>query len=341
MARKLFGQSAETDAESTDNETNESNDTQETTTMSTATEEAPVTEATESADNTAAEATESEAVESSAETDLTEFEAAVAAAIEARDEATGKLPEAVTAPVTKAYQALSVGGKSKAKAHLLAIMTEGVETNDSPKAMAANELRRALVPAKTSGTPKPKAEPTPVDPNEGVALQLAPLRVAFNYLSTNLPEGAEAEGVKAKTGELFDSSNAEIQGYLNWLDREAPAEGEEDTPEPEVSVVTKKAARLIRTKVKVATSGTGKTYSGPKRSIATHIEQVFASFPSGHFMTINEIAKAESAEYGEDRPSSGAVSARLFPTDGDPQGNVKVGGVTSGVRDNKRGAIKD
>jgi len=46
---------------------------------------------------------------------------------------------------------------------------------------------------------------------------------------------------------------------------------------------------------------------------------VFADLPVGSFLTVTEISKADSDEYGDDHPTTGAVSARLFPKSGKPQ----------------------
>lgn len=53
----------------------------------------------------------------------------------------------------------------------------------------------------------------------------------------------------------------------------------------------------------------------PRRNVVAHLEQVFAPLASGTFLTIAQIVKTRSDEYGDDRPSPGAISARLFPVD--------------------------
>lgn len=344
MARRIGSDSTVSDtSESTDsvdlNDQSQEDSNMSTETVAEATEESttPVVEAaaettTESTDS----APEAAAPEAKPEVDLSEFEAAVQAAIDSRDPSTGTVPEAQADAVKTAYQALSVGGKSKSKTHLLNVMTAGVEGGDLSTAMAASQLQKVLVP-KASGSSKPKEEKAPADPNEAVATQLAILRTAFVYLQDNLPEGAELEAVKAKTAELGTTAGEQLAGYLEWLGRDEPAEGTEDAAEPDVSTVTKKAAKLVLTKVRVATSGGGgSSYSGPRRSVSTHITQVFEGKASGDFMSIAEIANASSEEYGSDKVSSGAVTARLFPTEGE----CSLTDVKPGTQDGKRGAIK-
>lgn len=354
MARKLAG-TIQPDTDT--NEANEANTTEENTTMTETVTEAPApesneapVEATESTDNAEAQAPATEgdqsAADAAAEAKAKEeadaaawstFEQSVSAAVEGRDPSTGTVPDSLASPVTETYRALNVGGKSKAKAHLLSIMQAGVEGGDLSTAMAASQLSKVLTPAKA--TSKPKEEKAPSDPNEAVANQLAVLKAAFVYIQSNLPEGADADTVRTKTNELTEAATAQMPGYIDWLTREPVAEGATDTPEPEVSNITKKAVKLAVTKVRVSTStGSGvSSGDGVRRSVSTHISQVFADKPSGHFMSIAEIANAESTEYAGVKISSGAITARLFPTDG----TCTLTDVTPAVVDGKRGATKN
>lgn len=68
-----------------------------------------------------------------------------------------------------------------------------------------------------------------------------------------------------------------------------------------------------------------------RRDIAAHIGSAFFSQPSGAFLTVNEIRNHRSEEYGDEFPSAGAISARLFPA----TGRCTVSGVEPGV--NERG----
>ncbi|WP_328347202.1 DUF262 domain-containing protein [Micromonospora sp. NBC_00421] len=53
-----------------------------------------------------------------------------------------------------------------------------------------------------------------------------------------------------------------------------------------------------------------------RRDIAAHIISAFSSQAPHAFLTINEIRNHRSAEYGDEFPSAGAISARLFPATG-------------------------
>lgn len=360
MARKLAGQVADSDTDQTStdntNEANQANDTQENPTMTTTDEapvqtdenpptdgaEVPVTPTDEAPASDGASAADEAKAKSAAEAAANEelyntFESVVQAAIDGKDPSTGTVPEALATPVTEAYRALNVGGKSKAKAHLLSVMQAGVEGSDLSTAMAASQLSKVLTPAKSSA--KPKEEKAPADPTEAVATQLAVLKTAFVYIQSNLPEGVDGDTVRAKTNELVEAAGSQMGTYIDWLNREPVAEGETDTPEPEgISSVTKKAVKLALTKVRVSTStSSGASGDGVRRSVSTHISQVFSDKPSGAFMSIAEIANAESEEYAGVKISSGAITARLFPTDGE----CTLKDVTPANQDGKRGAIKN
>lgn len=360
MARKLAGQFSDQDTDaqvSTDpansdpNEANEANTTEENETMTTLTPEAEATDSTpveptadptaetsgEATDQAAADAAAVKAKEAAeAEAAYATFEQAVKAGIDGRDPSTGTVPEALTTPVTESYRALNVGGKSKAKAHLLAIMQTGVESSDLSTAMAASQLSKVLTPAKAAA--KPKEEKAPADPTEAVATQLAVLKTAFVYIQSNLPEGVDSEAVKAKTNELVEASGTQMQSYIDWLNREPVEDGATDTPEPEgINAVTKKAVKLALTKVRVSTStSSGASGDGVRRSVSKHISQVFADKASGDFMTIAEIANADSEEYAGVKISSGAITARLYPSEGECTLKDVVPATVGG----KRGATK-
>lgn len=53
-----------------------------------------------------------------------------------------------------------------------------------------------------------------------------------------------------------------------------------------------------------------------RRDIGAHIVHAFRDLPSGTFLTIQQIRNTPSPEYGNEAPSAGAISARLFPSTG-------------------------
>jgi hypothetical protein len=74
-----------------------------------------------------------------------------------------------------------------------------------------------------------------------------------------------------------------------------------------------------------------------RRDIGQHILHVFADLPSGTFRTISQIRNEPSPEYPDSPPSAGAISARLFPSNG---GETTVPGVVGTTREGLRGALK-
>ncbi|WP_409332795.1 DUF262 domain-containing protein [Trujillonella humicola] len=53
-----------------------------------------------------------------------------------------------------------------------------------------------------------------------------------------------------------------------------------------------------------------------RRDIGAHIASAFEGLPDGAFLTVREIRAHRSDEYGDEFPSAGAISARLFPSSG-------------------------
>ncbi|MEU4477743.1 DUF262 domain-containing protein [Micromonospora sp. NPDC023966] len=68
-----------------------------------------------------------------------------------------------------------------------------------------------------------------------------------------------------------------------------------------------------------------------RRDIGAHIVSAFFGLAPGSFLTINEIRRHRSDEYGDEFPSAGAIHARLFPS----SGRCTVPGVEPGT--NERG----
>ena len=77
---------------------------------------------------------------------------------------------------------------------------------------------------------------------------------------------------------------------------------------------------------------------GTRGDIGAHIRHALAPHPPGTFMTIAEIRKSSSPFYINRFPSSGAISARLFPSDGRV---VNLDGARPAVQDGKKGAVRN
>lgn len=74
-----------------------------------------------------------------------------------------------------------------------------------------------------------------------------------------------------------------------------------------------------------------------RRDVGAHIQHAFGDLRPGDFLTIQQISRTKSPEYGDDAPSPGAISARLFPRDGRPS---SIAGVEPARDGGVRGAKK-
>lgn len=249
--------------------------------------------------------------------DLTEFIAAVDTAIPQADEATGQLPLAAVDPVNVVYRGLEgIKAKNAAKRYLSEHMRDEMTKSNFTIARTYLQLQDSLT---VSGGPKDgktRTEKVPADPTEAFVQKAATLRLAINLVADAVPEGVGADWAdKAKA--LVESSTESATGYIAWLLDESEDKGDE----PETSNVVKAAVKLSLGKsAKVGSTAkaasTGSTYVGERRDIAKHIAEAFEGVDSGTFMTIADIRKFVSAEYGTNLPSAGAISARLFPSSG-------------------------
>lgn len=241
--------------------------------------------------------------------DLTAFEQSVSAAIEQRDGSTGEVPSAAIEDVNKAYRELDgIKPKNAAKNLIENAMKEAVEKLDVQLARGYSMLRNNL----SAGTTR--TEKAPVDPKVAYVNRLAAHRLAMRLISSNAPEGVDFNEADSQSEELATSLAEQVTAYQTWANAEVP-EGEERPEAPEVSPVVRSAFKLASGKA----SGTGRVSgggSGVRRDIGKHIASAFAGVESGATLTVAEIANHRSEEYGDDSPSQGAVSARLFPKTG-------------------------
>lgn len=258
----------------------------------------------------AAEAT----TEKAAEADLTAFQTAVDQAIENRDMATGDIPEADSEAVVKAYRDLD---GLKAKNAAKKVLTEGVKDGmNQLKIDLARGYAKLGEAVQSAGSARTAAEKPPADPTEAFVQHVAALNLAYGLVTSNVPEGV-GDDWEARSDKLTEESREGAAAYLAWFTADSESRGDE----PEASPVVKAAVKLSQGKsARVARSaaGGGSTYSGPRRDIGKHIAEAFADKESGTFMTIAEIKSFKSTEYGDDTPSPGAISARLFPSGGGP-----------------------
>jgi|SRR5688572_18393563 len=168
--------------------------------------------------------------------------------------------------------------------------------------------------------------------NEVVALYLAP------YL---LAKPDDAGDVSTKVNARAEELSKHLAGYATWLHADAETRGDEPEVPDEVRragrIATGKTTRTAGTRKRATASGDGTpraTYNGPRRDVAKHVAEFFGG-EVGKVALMGEIAKFQSAEYGNDRPSSGAVTARIWPTSGNAS---TIPGVEAVMKDGKKAA---
>lgn len=242
-----------------------------------------------------------------------------------------------------AYAELHVRGKAYARGYAEdrmreALLTGGEDADAFTQAIIWNQIGTV----QKEGVEKPKAErraKVEVSPTERAAEKLAVLRMAAEYITSNPDEEVDTEELDEAADAKVEDLYGELETYLDWETREL-AEGEEKGEfEGELSPMVREAARLVLKKGRRASGGgSGRTYTGPRRSPVAHIEHAFSTVESGTFLTIAEIVAIPSPEYGDERPSSGAIAARLFPKNGS---ECVIEGIEAGNNaDGRQGATK-
>lgn len=233
--------------------------------------------------------------------DLGPFQAAVEAAVAAKDESTGEVPADSIEAVNVEYRKL-----------------DGIKPKNAAKGWVEDQIKASIMPPKldavtaraysmvkdnlTAGG-KSTGDKAPADPTAAYVAKVAALRLALSITESQAPEGDDLSG---KIDALVSESESGVSTYGDWLANEAEDKGDA----PEVSPVVRTAFKLAQGKA----SGGGRVSggSGVRRDIGKHISEYFADKESGHFATVAEIANFKSSEYGDDHPSQGAVSARVF-----------------------------
>lgn len=293
--------------------------------VTTPTEEAPV-----STDTTpeAPASTEAKAVEP----DLTAFKSAVATAIEESDSTTGDVPEAQVAEVTAAYRALEgIKAKNLAKQYVNDEMASAMNDGSLPRARAHLQLSEKALVAAAGGA----KEKVPADPTENFVQRVATLQLGYALATSNVPEGVNADWQDRVTALVGESNGAATELFAYHA-----STSEDKGEEPDASAVVRNAVKLAQGKAaKAGVSRGGGTFTGERRDIGAHIENAFEALDEGDFLTIAEIRNTRSEEYGDNPPSAGAISARLFPKSGESS-MVKVGIQPDTNESGKKGARK-
>jgi hypothetical protein len=243
---------------------------------------------------------------------LAAFHAAVESAQSGKDATTGVPTDEGMSGVNAEYRKLNgIKLKNKAKAWLNDEMSRTMKQNDIPSARCYLELTNGL---STAGPKRERAERVPADPTEAFVERAAALYLAGELVGGYVPEGVSEDwGDKAQ--ELTDKARDEAEAYRTWILNEDEDKGDA----PDASAVTVAAVKLSlgrSAKPGKSTPKAASNFDGPRRDIARHISEAFADKAPGTFMKISEIRNFRSSEYGDDLPSAGAISARLFPKKG-------------------------
>jgi hypothetical protein len=250
------------------------------------------------------------------------------------DSATGELPGAELAKIKAAYAELpSTPAKTQARKWLSASMRDALAKERNPsKARAFLAMEEEV---KTTAATRETIARPPQDPTQAHVERVGAMYLASSFVD---PGSDVAEDWISKVQDLARSLAGEVGTYKAflaqhdaWTAADEATRGEEPKA-PEVSGVVLNAAKIARgrgigtgaaRRASTTTSApraTGPGYSGPRRDVKKHIASAFADVPVGTFLKVAEIAGHKSDEYGDDRPSSGAISASLasakFDVDG-------------------------
>lgn len=284
------------------------------------------------------------------------FTEAVTEAVNERDTSTGMIPEQFVGKVKLAYSELPLPKtKTAARGHLDENMKSALGKDlDAAKAKAYMDLGQEV---KTTAATRETVVRPPVDPTQAHVEKVAAFYLAVSMIPVG--EGVDPSWTQ-KVQELSKSLSGDVAAWTEyqkqhdaWLTQvEALKEGEarpEEPQAPEVSQVVVNAAKISRGRGVTATrprkaTGTGTAtstsatpraaYTGVRRDVKKHIASAFADKPIGTFLKIGLIAKHTSAEYGDDHPSSGAVTASLNSA------KFNVAGIVPAEENNIAGARK-
>ena len=157
----------------------------------------------------------------------------------------------------------------------------------------------------------------PADPTGAFVQRTVVLKLANSLLK---PGEGVTDDWADKSNELFNELKSKADEFLDWYTSTAEDKGDE----PEVNPLVKAAVKMSQGKAaKVGSKSGGAAYTGERRDIAAHITEAFADQEVGTFLTVAEIRKFRSTEYGDNPPSAGAISARLFPGGDGSKNTVK------------------
>lgn len=231
--------------------------------------------------------------------DLTAFEAAVAEVLPnvANDDVD-------YGPVKSAFTDLGRKGKAQARTLIQDRMRQAIGDNDLQTAQAYLQVQNSgLEVVRATKEREPKA---PVDPTADYVTRLATAQLAYQAALGSAPEGVAADAADQATT-IVGEKMAQLESLIS-----ARQSGSEEPAE--VDDMVKRAVRFALAgsgSSKRSSGGDGTSYNGPRRSVGNHIREAIEGMASGEFLSVAGIAGFKSGEYGDDRPSAGAISSAL------------------------------
>lgn len=281
-------------------------------------------------EDAAAKAERDAALKAEAEALVQEFGEQVTALVDGNaDPATGALAPDVLAEIQKLYSAYLPGIRAKglAREWVEEQMLDGVRNGDLPKAKSYMEIGPVLKVTQGGGGAKrkpgaPKKAKSPEDLFPFYAERLAELDLARSLIE--IPDevleaeqaSADPDMIRNIAEKLYTENYANTQAYIQYLKGEGERDEDGSAIEPEVNHFVKTAAKMALGRIagkpgRKPSSADPNKPRAPRRSPEKHIQEVFEKEAVGTFLKISEIASRQSTEYGDDRPSPGAISSRL------------------------------
>jgi hypothetical protein len=266
-----------------------------------------------------------------------------------RDVSTGDLAEVQVQEILTAYSELDLPGKNAAKKLAQDRLTAcilGAPTDTTGTAMqVARSLSLVLHALQNAATksPRPQVTKEPVDPTGPFVERATALYLAVSLM---VPGKGVSADWQTKVTELAETLKGDVERYQEWLNSTAEDKGDA----PEVNDVVLAAARLAEGKVtkarapKAAGTGTARPSTprdpnSPQRSITRHIAEAFRGKAVGDELTMAQISTFSSVEYGGEKVSQGAVSAKMWKKDasGTQVQDNRVGAWVEGVEADESG----
>lgn len=319
-------------------------------------------QAVEPTEQDATESVESETSESAAQGDSAEGAASTASAepegdkeaesdpvaevmeyakqvVSERDPQTATLAKAAVETFKGRYGSLDGAQKRAVRAAITAEITRLLDDdNDETSfesmlgAKAYNELLAETKKSATTKAPAVKADPTEAYVDRYMSIALAGMALPID---TDVNREKANESISALVGRYNTAGSPENLAFARYLEWARAEDKEKRGDEPEVPEFVKaavkiadgKAAGRVARRASSTRSSGGGGRVGGGRDIAKHVTEAMAEHPVGEFVSIADIANFKSSEYTDSKPSSGAISARLFPASGGKSTILNIEGV--------------